>query len=69
MKLNPKTIVKVSEREFETDDGVVYPIPFELDNVPSVAEFQKIYDEWFRLFQNKELLGSEVFDEKTSSNN
>jgi hypothetical protein len=26
-------------------------------------------DEWFRLFQNKDLLGLEAFDEKTSSNN
>lgn len=60
MKLNPKTIVKVSETEFETDDGVVYPIPFELENVPSVADFQKIYDEWFRLFQSKELISSAV---------
>lgn len=60
MKLNPKTIVKVSETEFETDDGVVYPIPFELENVLSVAEFQKIYDEWFRLFQQKELISSTV---------
>lgn len=60
MKLNPKTIVKVSETEFETDDGVVFPIPFELENVPSVAEFQKIYDEWFRLFQSKELIVSAV---------
>lgn len=59
-KLNPKTIVKVSETEFETDDGEVYPIPFELENVPSVAEFQKIYDEWFRLFQQKELIISAV---------
>lgn len=60
MKLNPKTIVTVSETEFETDDGVSYPIPFELENVPSVAEFQKIYDEWFRLFQSKNLIGSAV---------
>lgn len=60
MKLNPKTIVKVSETEFETDDGVVYPIPFELESVPSVEEFQKIYDEWFRLFQSKELIDSAV---------
>ncbi|HNC56684.1 MAG TPA: hypothetical protein PLP33_14650 [Leptospiraceae bacterium] len=60
MKLNPKTIVKVTKTEFEMDDGVVYPIPFELENVPSVDEFQKIYDEWFRLFQQKELISSAV---------
>lgn len=56
MKVNPETIVKVTKTEFETDDGTIYPIPFELDNIPSVEEFQKIYDEWFRLFQSKELI-------------
>lgn len=60
MKLSPKTIKKVTETEFETDGGEVFPIPFELENVPTVEEFQKIYDEWFRLFQQKELISSAV---------
>lgn len=60
MKLSPKTITKVTEAEFETDGGEIFPIPFELENVPTVEEFQKIYDEWFRLFQSKELIGSAV---------
>lgn len=29
---------------------------FELDEVPTVEEFQKIYDEGFRLFQQKGLV-------------
>ena len=49
-------IVRVTKTEFETDDGVIYPIPFELDEVPTVEEFQRIYDEWFRLFQQKGLM-------------
>lgn len=49
-------IVRVTKIEFETDDGVIYPIPFELDEVPTVEEFQRIYDEWFRLFQQKGLM-------------
>ena len=49
-------IVRVTKTEFETDDGVIYPIPFELDVVPTVEEFQRIYDEWFRLFQQKGLM-------------
>jgi hypothetical protein len=56
MKVNPETIVKVTKTEFETTDGTIYPIPFELDNLPTVEEFQKIYDEWFRLFQQKGLI-------------
>ena len=56
MKVNPETITKVTKTEFETADGTVYPITFELDSVPSVEEFQKIYDEWFRLFQQKGLI-------------
>ncbi len=52
--------MKVTKSEFETDDGVIYPIPFELDIVPSVEDFQKIYDEWFRLFQTKELIVSAI---------
>jgi hypothetical protein len=48
-------IVKITKTEFETDDGNIHPIPFELDEIPSIEEFQKIYDQWFRLFQQKEL--------------
>jgi hypothetical protein len=49
-------ITKVTKTEFETDDGTVHPVMFELDEIPSVDEFQKIYDEWLQVFQDKELL-------------
>ena len=55
-KENPKMIVKISKTEFITDDGTVHPIPFDLEEVPTIEEFQKIYDEWFRLFQQRELI-------------
>lgn len=44
-------IIRVTKSEFETDDGIIHAIPFELDEVPTIEEFQRIYDEWFRLFQ------------------
>jgi len=56
---NPKTIIRLTQTEFETDDGAVYPIPFEMENMPTIEEFQKIYDEWFRLFQQKELIDND----------
>lgn len=49
-------IIKITKTEFETEDGAIHPIPFELEEIPSIEEFQEIYDQWFRLFQQKELL-------------
>ena len=56
MSTSPKMVTRVTKTEFETDDGMIHPIPFELDEIPTIEEFQKIYDEWFRLFQHKELI-------------
>lgn len=49
-------IVRITEIEFETDDGKVHPMMFELDEVPTIEEFQIIYDEWLQVFREKELL-------------
>ena len=50
-------IVSVSKTEFITEDGTVHPILFDLDEVPTVEEFQEIYDTWLKVFQEKKLLG------------
>jgi hypothetical protein len=41
-------IVRVTETEFETEDGrvVPHPIPFEEGKVPAIEEFQEWYDYW-----------------------
>ena len=38
-------VVRVSKTEFELDNGDIYPIPFELDKVPTVRQFQKMIDD------------------------
>jgi len=53
MYIKHKMITRLTKTEFETSDGIVHDIPFELDVVPSIEDFQKIYDEWYRLFQQK----------------
>lgn len=59
MKNNsPKMIVRITKTEFEMENGVIYQIPFELDENVTIEEFQKIYDEWFRLFQQKGLMSN-----------
>ena len=47
---NFNKIVRVDEKEFETEDGAVYPHPIELEEVPTIEEFQKIYDYWRTVF-------------------
>lgn len=42
----------VTQTEFELEDGTVYPIPFELDYVPTVEEFQKIINNSKKLMLN-----------------
>lgn len=37
-------VVRVTKTEFELGDGRIFPHPVELDEVPSVEDFQKIYD-------------------------
>jgi len=56
MYIKHKMITRLTKTEFETSDGIVHDIPFELDEIPSIEEFQKIYDEWYRLFQQKGLI-------------
>ena len=53
MKQEPKKITRITKTEFETEDGGIHPIPFELDEIPTITEFQRIYDDWFQLFQQR----------------
>ena len=45
-------VVKVAQTEFELEDGSIYPIPFELDYVPTVEEFQKMINNSKKLMLN-----------------
>ena len=51
-------IVKITATEIEMEDGTVRPLPFPIegDELPTVEEFQVIYDEWLSVFQEKKLL-------------
>jgi len=41
-------VVRVTATEFETSNGAIHPhmFPFEPDEVPTLEEFQKVYDHW-----------------------
>lgn len=51
-------IVRVTATEFETKDGrtIPHPVPFDPDNVPTVEEFQRWYDQWYEVFHRQGLL-------------
>jgi len=51
-----RKIVRVTKTEFETADGTIRPMLFDLDEAPTVEEFQAIYDDWFNVFLEKGLI-------------
>jgi len=46
-------IIKVTKTEFELEDGRVYEHPIELEIVPSIKEFQKIYNDWEEIIKEQ----------------
>jgi len=52
MKEKKPVVVRVTKTEFELDDGRVFPHPVELDEVPTVEEFQKTYDKSRKLVKD-----------------
>lgn len=46
-------VVKVTKTEFELEDGRVFPHVEPLDEVPTVEEFQAIYDHWSEIVKNE----------------
>lgn len=52
MKVKSMKVVRVTKTEFELEDGRVYDHPIELEDVPSLEDFQAVYDEWVNKFQD-----------------
>lgn len=52
-------VVRVTKTEFELDDGRIYPMLFDLsdDEIPTVDEFQLIYDQCRALFKKMKWTG------------
>ncbi len=57
MKVKSMKVVRVTKTEFELEDGRVYDHPVELEDIPSLEDFQEVYDEWVKRFQ--EMFGSD----------
>lgn len=54
-----RKIVRVTKTEFEMEDGTIHPILFDLEETPTVEEFQEQYDEWLNAFLEKGLIENE----------
>jgi hypothetical protein len=52
MKEKKPVVVRVTKTEFELDDGRVFPHPVELDEEPTVEEFQETYDKSRKLIKD-----------------
>jgi len=53
-------VIRVSRTEYELADGRIFPMLFDFaeDEVPTVEEFQKQYDQWLALFSKFGLTGN-----------
>lgn len=51
MELRKMKVVRLDKNEFETEDGTIYPHFMDLEELPSLEEFQKIYDQSRELFE------------------
>jgi hypothetical protein len=47
-------IVRITADEFETEDGNIYKHTIPLKDIPSLEEFQEIYDKWFNMLVKKD---------------
>lgn len=59
MNMLSRKIVRVTKTEFEMEDGTIHPILFDLEETPTVEEFQEQYDEWLNAFLEKGLIENE----------
>jgi len=64
MKIQKMKVIKVTKTEFELENGQVFEHPVELDEIPSIDDFQEIYNEWAEKFI--EMFGGD--DGKTDNN-
>lgn len=60
-----KKVVRVTNIEFELEDGSVFEHPVELEEVPTIEEFQAYYDYWFTFFEEM-TSGREVTQDQSS---
>lgn len=63
--IQSKMITQVTKTDFTLEDGAVIEHPVELEDVPSVEEFQATYDYWHRVITD---LYEGRSDGQTSSN-
>jgi len=52
MQKKKPMVVRITKEEFELDDGRIFPHMLELDEVPSIEEFQETYDHWREVFKD-----------------
>jgi hypothetical protein len=46
-------VIEVNNDGFKLSDGREYPFPFEIENVPTVEEMNKLYKQWEKTLYDK----------------
>jgi len=50
--MKPLKVVRVTKTEFELENGDIFPHMVELDKTPTIEEFQEIYDNVYKQFED-----------------
>jgi len=58
-----RKVIRVTEKEFELDNGVIYPHVTQFEEAPSLEDFQDSYDRMFQIFHQQGLVD---IDERVS---
>jgi hypothetical protein len=52
LQVKKMKVVRVDKKEFELEDGRIYEHQVEFEEIPSLEDFQKTYDQWTNIFNN-----------------
>ena len=58
--MKSRKIIRVTEDEFELEDGRIFSHFEKLVEVPSIEEFQEVYDEWLKIFIEQGLIDGKI---------
>ena len=49
-------VTKLEKNSFTLDDGRIFDFPFEIDELPSLEDFNKLYEEWEEIVSDESKL-------------
>ena len=62
-------VIRVSKNEFELENGIIHILPFEFDEIPSIEDFQILYDNSKNIIEDLLKQNERIINSKSGSEN